>query len=79
MPAKLNALLYKDTNLMSKVKSFYEVNIDFQVWQDNIYKIPCKVKQLEVLINPEKKSPFIETFAERLYTLCSVMQERPYI
>jgi hypothetical protein len=57
-----------------------EVNLDFSVWQDNIFKLPTKNNTMTQLINPDKTSTIVvEQLASKLYTLCSVMNERPYI
>ena len=65
---------------MGKVKTFLEVNLDFTVWQDNVFKITNKARQLGQLVNPDKTSGVIvEQLAQKLYTVCSVMGEKPFI
>lgn len=69
----------KCENLVRKIKSFYEVNIDFSVWQDNIYKVKSSKNKIIELINPDKNSTFLEQISEQIFTLCSVLQERPFV
>lgn len=50
------------------------------MWQDNIFKIGLKQNQLTKLINTDKKSKHIvQELAHKLFSLCAVMNERPYI
>ena len=57
-----------------------EVNLDFKVWQDNVFKVPTKIKQLTKLISQEKPHPtLVENLSQKLCTICSVMGEKPFI
>lgn len=49
----------KQPKFVNKIKTFYEVNLDFTVWQDNIFKIQTKTTSLTKLINPDKSSKAI--------------------
>jgi hypothetical protein len=48
--------LAKCQKLANKVRTLVEVNLDFKVWQDNIFKVPCKLKQMTQLLNQDKTS-----------------------
>ena len=66
--------------LVNKVRTFVEVNLDFKVWQDNVFKVPIKIKSLPAIVNQDKTSPsLVEQLAQKLYTICSVMGEKPFI
>jgi hypothetical protein len=70
----------KVPKLVSKLRTLLEVNLDFKVWQDNIFKFPTKVKSLTDLLNRDEISGSeVEKLAQKLYTVCSVMGEKPYI
>ena len=57
VPDNLLQTLARCTKLVNKTKSFVEVNLDFKVWQDNIFKVPTKIKQMTMLLNQDKTSP----------------------
>eukprot|EP00347_Sterkiella_histriomuscorum_P013160 403365781 len=80
VPDEQIKLMTLNQKLIHKVKTFYEVNLDFTVWQDNIFKITTKMNSMTKLINPGNSSKVIvEELAHKLFSLCSVMNERPYI
>lgn len=57
-------MLFKERKLVEKVKSMYEVNIDFNVWADNVFKIKCSTDKILELINPGKSSSFVDQISE---------------
>jgi len=57
----------KCESLVSKVASLYEVNINFNVYNDNIFLTKLKDKAA------------IDSEASQIVSLCSVMLERPNI
>ncbi len=64
--------------LVAKMRTLLELNLDFQVWQDNIFKIATDVDQIPQLIG-QPKVRTVEDLAQKLYTLCSTIGEKPYI
>lgn len=60
MPQTYTELLNKQEKLVNKVKTFIEVNINFTVWQENIFKIQSKAKKLNNLINADANSTVVE-------------------
>jgi hypothetical protein len=69
--------LCTSNKLANKVRTFVEINLDFKVWQDNVFKITTKTKQLSNLLSPS--ASLVETLSQKLFTICSVMAEKPYI
>ena len=70
----------KCTKLVSKVRTLVEVNLDFKVWQDNVFKFPCNVKQMTQLLDRDRTSAsLVEKLSQKIFTVCSVMGEKPYI
>ena len=43
--------LASSQKLVKKLRTLVEVNLDFKVWQDNVFKLPTKIKQLPKLIS----------------------------
>lgn len=41
-----------------------EVNINFEVWQENIFKITSKAKKLNNIVNVDANSAVVEQIAE---------------
>ena len=73
-------VLSQCTKLVSKVKTMLEINLDFKVWQDNIFKFPTNVKQMTQLLDRDRTSAqLVEKLAQKIFTVCSVMGEKPYI
>jgi hypothetical protein len=80
VPPSLFSQLTACLKLVKKVRTFVEVNLDFKVWQDNVFKVPTKIKQLTKLVNQDKTpAALVENLSQKLYTICSVMGEKPYI
>jgi syntaxin-binding protein 1 len=79
VPKPLIDLMDREKKFVNKMKAFYEVNLDFNVWQDNIFKVQSNTNKIVELINPGNNTLFIEQMAEQLFSLCSVMGERPYV
>ena len=74
------ALMNLEREFAIKVKSLLEVNLDFNIWQDNIFKVESSnINKIVELINPADNSPFITQMSDQLVSLCSVMGERPYV
>lgn len=72
--------LAKCSKLASKVRTLVEVNLDFKVWQDNVFKFPCNVKQMTQLLDRDRISAaLVEKLSQKIFTVCSVMGEKPYI
>jgi hypothetical protein len=66
--------------LVGKVRTLVEVNLDFKVWQDNVFKFPCNVKQMTQLLDRDRTSAaLVEKLSQKIFTVCSVMGEKPYI
>jgi hypothetical protein len=64
VPEDLMSQLAKGSvKLAKKIRTLMEVNLDFKVWQDNICKIPCNVKQITQLLDRDRVSP---SLVERL-------------
>ena len=64
--------------LVSKLRTLLELNLDFQVWQDNIFKFTTDQEQITQLVWHSDKA-LVEVMAQKLYTLCSTIGEKPYI
>ena len=43
--------LASSPKLANKLRTLVEVNLDFKVWQGNVFKVPTKIKQLPKLIS----------------------------
>ena len=69
----------KELKLVNKIQTLLEVNVDFKVWQDNIFKIPVKIHDMNNIIDPDNSKGLVEELSHKLYTLCSVMNEKPFI
>lgn len=57
-------LMNKEFKLVKKIKTFLEVNIDYNIWQDNIFKIDSITNKINELFNPDKHENFIERISD---------------
>lgn len=46
VPRPLFDRLTKCSKLISKLRTFLEINVNYVVWQENIFKTPLKIKKL---------------------------------
>jgi subtilisin-like proprotein convertase family protein len=72
----------KQKKLVKKIKTVIECNIDFNIWQDNTFYLntPNKLRLQNILLfDPSKNDTIISEITNQLVTLCSVLNEKPYI
>jgi len=70
--------------LVKKMKTLIECNIDFNIWQDNVFwlETPQQLSLTDIhFFNKKQKDSLVmvEMITSKLLTLCSVLNEKPYI
>ena len=52
--------MYREKKFAEKVRNVLEVNVDFDIWNGNVFKVVCQTQKIAELINPSKNAPFVE-------------------
>ncbi len=52
MPKQLIDIMDREKKFVKKMRAFYEVNLDFSVWSDNIFRVQSNTNKIVELINP---------------------------
>mmetsp|Transcript_22920 Transcript_22920/g.22224 ORF Transcript_22920/g.22224 Transcript_22920/m.22224 type:complete len:106 (-) Transcript_22920:672-989(-) len=73
----LMPVMVREPLFVSKVKTMIEVNIDFDVWMGNLFKVQSESNKMQELLVANK--PTVERIAEQLLSVCSVLGEKPYL
>lgn len=74
-------LISKCKELIKRLKSFKEINIHFYLFEDNVFTLykPEGFYLFNSPLNDIRTTSFLEGIGYQLFTVCSILLERPYI
>ena len=68
-------------NLMSRLRTFKEINLDFNFFEDDVFTF--NMKDSMYLFSTPSHDPYrtvyLNSIANKLFTVCSILLENPYI
>jgi syntaxin-binding protein 1 len=74
-------LIQKCKNLTSRLKTCKEINMHFYMFEDNIFTLnrPESFYLFNTDLNDVRTNSFLESLGYQLFTVCSILLEKPYI
>lgn len=78
---ELMELMSQQQGLVERIKTFYELNVDLNLYEDNIYHLDQTTSLSLFNANPNDSyiSSFLNHIGLQIFTVCSLLNEKPFI